>query len=437
MIITSNTAGIIADDLTGANDSSLQFRLKGAITQILLSDEIEPENIESTQAWAVSTESRNISPGDAYEKVQRATRMFVEKINPDYLFKKIDSTLRGNIAIEIAAMLEITCWDAAVVVPALPAEARMTVGGYHLSKGTPIERTQIARDPHSPITESHVPTLLRQQLPEDCAHLIGSIELSTIIKGAGPILMRLNELIEQGKKLIVIDAVSMVDIEQIALAINKTEYKILPSGTAALAQALSELWFADLENKQTPVVLPKLPKFIVSGSATHITAAQIDRLAHGDAFDDVTTIDLDLKTILGGVKEELVNKTVNALGKNSTVVVNTSHLIINYDGFGDEYENMTKADLAGVITDFLADLTRRVVERRRVILITLGGETSYKCCSAIDAEQLQLVDEAANAIALCLSQSSNQWIVTKSGNLGSVNTLIDILKYLKSKEIDE
>ena len=36
MIINSNIVGIIADDLTGANDSALQFYLKGANTQILL-----------------------------------------------------------------------------------------------------------------------------------------------------------------------------------------------------------------------------------------------------------------------------------------------------------------------------------------------------------------------------------------------------------------
>jgi uncharacterized protein YgbK (DUF1537 family) len=434
MIITSNIAGIIADDLTGANDAALQFHIKGAGTQILLSDEVEPENVKNTQVWAISTESRNISPGDAYEKVQRAVRMFVEKINPDYVYKKIDSTLRGNMAVEIAAILEILCWDAAVVVPAFPAEARMTIGGYHLCKGMPIERTEIARDPHSPISESHIPTLLRKQLPEDCAELVGSIELNTITKGAGPILMKLNELIEKGKKIIVVDAVSTVDIEQIALAINKTDYKILPTGASAFAQALSALWFADLENRHVPVTIPKLPKLVISGSATQITATQIDKLAHSE-FDDVTMIDLDLKTILGGVKEELTAQAVKALGKNGTVVVNTSHLIINYNGFGDEYESLTKADLAGLITDFLADLTRRVIEQKQVILVTLGGETSYKCCMAIDADQLQLVDEVVHAIAL--SKSNAGWIVTKSGNLGGVNTLIDILKYLKSKEIDE
>ena len=64
-------------------------------------------------------------------------------------------------------------------------------------------------------------------------------------------------------------------------------------------------------------------------------------------------------------------------------------------------------------------------------MITLGGETSYKCCNAIGAYQLQLIDEVAPAIALSLDHNA-QWIVTKSGNLGGANTLIDILKYFES-----
>ena len=69
--------------------------------------------------------------------------------------------------------------------------------------------------------------------------------------------------------------------------------------------------------------------------------------------------------------------------------------------------------------------------RKELILITLGGETSYKCCSAIGAYQLQLIDEVAPAIALTLDHNA-QWIVTKSGNLGGANTLIDILKYFET-----
>ena len=250
---------------------------------------------------------------------------------------------------------------------------------------------------------------------------------------AGPILQRINELVQEGKKLIITDAVSTVDIEQVALAIKKSDYKILPSGTAAFAQALSEYWFANFESEHIIKTFPRLPKLIISGSATQITANQIEKLENCDDFDDILSIRLDLKTVLEGVKEDLVDRVVSNLRVENAVIVHTSNLINEFDGFSEDSLNaeLTKTNLAEVITDFLAELTRRVLAKKEAILITLGGETSYKCCSAIDAYQLQLIDEVAPAIALSLDHNA-QWIVTKSGNLGNANTLIDILRYFET-----
>lgn len=435
MMINSNVVGIVADDLTGANDTALQFQLKGANTQILLDEDVVPVNLKSTQTWAISTESRNIDPQAAYEKTKSATNFLKQNINPDYYYKKIDSTVRGNIAVEVLAMLEVLDLDAAVIIPAFPAEGRVTVGGYHLLKGVPIERTEMARDPHSPIFESHLPTLLKSQLHEDNKDLVAAIELKTVMKGAGPILRQLKELIGAGKKLIVVDAVSTVDIEQIVLAIGKSDYNILPSGTSAAAQVLSDLWLPDLKQQHFAKTFPELPKLVISGSATQITSNQISRLEESDDFENVLVIHLDMKTVLNGVSTELVNRIVNNLGTNNIVVVHTSDLIRDFDGFSEDSLNaeLTKSGLANVITDFLAELTKEIIERKDVILITLGGETSYKCCEAIGANQLQLIDEVAPAIALSMDHNA-RWIVTKSGNLGGVNTLIDILKYFENHE---
>ncbi len=435
MMISSNTTCIIADDLTGANDTALQFYLKGANCQILLEDKsAEPLNMKGTQVWAISTETRNMDAEPAALKVADATRRFMETINADYYFKKIDSTLRGNIAVEVLAVLETLGMDAAIMVPAFPQEGRVTIGGYHLLKGVPIERTEMARDPHSPILESHIPTLMAYQL-DDKSDLVGAVELKTVMKGAGPIIKRLKELIENGKKIIVMDAVSTVDIEQIILAMSKLTYNILPVGAAALAHELCEYWYADSELQHINKTIPALPKLVVSGSATNITAKQIEKLEQSDEYDNTLFVQLDLKTIVAGVQDELVNRIVQNLGMNNIVVVHTSKLLQDFDGFSEDSLNaeLTKSGLSNAITDFLAELTKRVLENKDVILITLGGETSYKCCRAIGASQLQLIDEVAPAIALSLDHEAH-WIVTKSGNLGGVNTLIDILNYFENHE---
>lgn len=287
----------------------------------------------------------------------------------------------------------------------------------------------------SPIFESHIPTLLKTQVGNEGSNLVGLIELATVMKGAGPILIKINELIAQGKKLIVADAVSITDIEQVVLAFNKSDYNILPCGSAACAQALGNVWLPELKSQHITKTIPELPKLIISGSSTQVTGVQITKLDNSDDFDNTYFIDLDLKTVLAGVNDAIIERVLSNLGESNIVVVHTSNMMKEFDGFSDDCLNagLTKSKLAFMITDFLAELTRNVVNKRDLILITLGGETSYKCCRAIDSLQLQLVDEVAPAIALSIDYKA-QWIVAKSGNLGTSSTLVDILKYFEQHE---
>ena len=434
-MIFSDIVGIIADDLTGANDTALQFHLRGANTRILLNDEYIPQKKEETEVWAISTESRNIEEWEAITQVEKAVKTFTENFSFEYFYKKIDSTLRGHIAVETLTMVDLLGYDAAIIIPAFPQEGRITVGGYQLLKGVPLGRTEMAMDPHSPILESHVPTLLRSQLKENQKDLVGTVDLKTVMNGAGPILIKINELIKEGKKLIVADSTSITDIEQLALAIQKCDKNLLPTGTAAGAQVLGKSWLSGIERERDSVVLEKLPKFIVSGTATNITAEQINKLEKSDDHDDVNFIGLETSDILNGVDTDIAERIVTNLKSGVTVVVHTSHLIANFDGFSEDSLNaeLTKEKLASKITDYLAELTQKVLEQINVILITLGGETSYKCCKAINSNELKLVDEVAPAISLC-SDENNRWIVTKSGNLGNTRTLIDILDYFKHHE---
>ena len=429
-MIFTDLVGIIADDLTGANDTALQFHIQGANTKILLDNEYVPDKKDIAEVWAISSESRNCDDSEAVIRVENAVKTFTDNFTFEYYYKKIDSTLRGHIALETLTVINILEYDAAIIFPTFPQEGRITVGGYHLLKGVPIGRTEIAMDPHSPIVESHIPTLLKSQLGDKQADLVGTLDLKTVMNGAGPVLIKINELIKEGKKLIVADAASITDIEQIALAINKCDKKLLPAGTAAGAQVLGKIWLADINNEREILKIEKLPKLIVSGTATKITAEQIEKLEQSDDYNDVNFISLDTKDIISGVSEELVFRIVSNLNSGVTVCVHTSNLIANFDGFSEDSFNaeLTKEKLASLITDYLAELTGQVLTQINAILITLGGETSYKCCHAIDSKELKLLDEVAPAISLS-RDINKRFIVTKSGNLGKSKTLIDILNY--------
>ena len=433
MITSSDIVAIIADDLTGANDSALQFHLQGAKTQILLSANADLSNCEGTQTWAISTETRNVSSVEAFEKVKATTQMLIEKIKPDYIFKKIDSTIRGNIAVETLTVLNELQWDASIVVPAFPDEQRITVGGYHLLKSMPIERTEYSHDPVAPICESHLPTLLTAQVQEDYKSLIGHIELKTIMQGAGPILVKMNELINNGKKLIVMDAVSNTDIEQISLAIKKIDKKILPTGTAGFARALAKIWFGTNEEEEFAVQnsVPLLPKCIISGSATQLCATQLAELRSSNLFNNFIEFGLKFEDISLKESDFLVEKVVNELLNGKNVLIHTSSLInIPEELRNSEDDNEENISFPNLITDFLSDLASKINSRVEAIFILVGGETAYKSCEKFGATRLQLIDRVTGAIPLCLTHNG-RWVVTKSGNLGDSQTMVEVVKYFE------
>lgn len=431
MILTDGVA-ILADDLTGANDTALQFHLKGCSTQILTNYKEIPQALAHTQVWAVSTESRTIEPEDARERAKAATKAVLANLNVEHLYKKIDSTIRGNIAMEIMGIFEASDYEAAVIMPAFPNEGRITVGGYHLLKGIPIERTEFARDPQAPIYESHIPTVLRYGLPQEEKDSVALIELNTVKQGAGPILAKLNELICQGKTLIVADAVSSVDIEQVVLAIKKCNTRILTCGSAGAAQAFCDVIFPEAKYHRISKSIPELPKLVVSGSATDLAATQIKRLESDENIEDTYFIEITPEQILGSEQDDIIERAVKNLVKKNTVVIHTSALFSNPDAITVMLfeKEISREAFISMICDYLASITQVIMSQKDVILITIGGETSYKCLEALGIFCLQIVDAVATAIPLCADLES-RFIVTKSGNLGNTNTMVEVLKYFE------
>lgn len=433
----SGSIGIIADDLTGAGDTALQFFMKGSNTEIVLEPDSSVQNHLNIQTWAISTETRNKDGKYAVQKAWDTASCLKKDLNIEKFYKKIDSTLRGNVALETLSVLNAIEYDAAVIAPAFIQEGRMTIGGYQLLKGVPIERTDAARDTYAPIFESYIPDILKKQINENMHDTIGLIELKTVMKGAFNITAKLNQLIEEGKKLIVVDAISLVDMEQIVLSIEKSRFKILPVGSAGLANALSQIWLPNNNKEIVEKKLPVLPKLILSGSKTSVTSAQIDNLALDDDIENSYFIDLKLDDILNPDIEGISSRIVSNFGKNNVVVVHVSKLDeeLQTDEAKEKLidEGITKDDLANKITDYLAEIAYMTDKLSPFVLITVGGETSYKCTKALNCKYLQITDTVLPAISLCID-SNAKFIVTKSGNMGSTNALIDIINYFKHHE---
>ena len=118
--------GMIADDLTGACDSGVQFARYGFKTVVARGGK-QPADT-GAELIAVSTDSRNDTPDAARRKVIRACR-WMRGQGIQVIYKKIDSTLRGNEGAEIEAVMEACGFPEAVVTPAFSEMGRVVVRG--------------------------------------------------------------------------------------------------------------------------------------------------------------------------------------------------------------------------------------------------------------------------------------------------------------------
>ena len=163
---------VIADDLTGSLDTGLQFHKKGLTTSVPLS--WKNPSVKG-RALSLNTNSRNISGDEAYLRVYRACR----KIKAKGLYKKIDSTMRGNVGKEILAILDARKIPKAVVIPTVPVMGRTVEKGILRVHGIPLLRTPYAKDPFHPIFTSYLPDLLAEETGES----VGYIGLNSVRKG--------------------------------------------------------------------------------------------------------------------------------------------------------------------------------------------------------------------------------------------------------------
>lgn len=126
---------IIADDLTGALDSSAPFAQKGhSVAVAIRPDHIDAAINSGASVISVNTVSRDLPPAEAAEIVEScAAKLLAAK--PSIAFKKIDSRLYGNVREEIDAALRGFNLNHTVVAPAIPQLGRTVVDGHVVGSG--------------------------------------------------------------------------------------------------------------------------------------------------------------------------------------------------------------------------------------------------------------------------------------------------------------
>ncbi|MEP9375705.1 four-carbon acid sugar kinase family protein [Aquabacter sp. CN5-332] len=126
---------IIADDLSGALDSTAPFAGRGLFCAVAVTaGDIGEALATGASVVAVNTASRHLPAPEAAGIVTAAARC-LQAAAPEVVFKKVDSRLKGNVGAETRAMMAATGRTRAVAVPAVPELGRRVENGCVVGTG--------------------------------------------------------------------------------------------------------------------------------------------------------------------------------------------------------------------------------------------------------------------------------------------------------------
>ncbi|SEQ65775.1 four-carbon acid sugar kinase family protein [Piscibacillus halophilus] len=417
--------GIIADDFTGANDTGIQLSKKGYSTNVLV--DLPKDHINNqAQVTIIDTDTRAASPDQAQDKVKKVAS-FLQINNINQFYKKVDSTLRGQVGAEILALEEAVTPDVVVIAPAYPSLGRVTTGGVHYVDGQPVAETEFGRDPKTPVKDSRIIELLKPYGKERITPFVPGDDVESV-----------EEKLNQGQKWFVCDVEEDQDLRTITNVFSELNLNILWVGSAGLIE------FIDFELDHEGVV----SEFSASDSSSHVltvsgslsqkTKSQLIELSK---LDHVQTLEVSPIDLLNG--NVLKSSDLDQLWTKQDVLlfVDSSDKNIEEANQYREQYRLTKEEVGLKISQGLAIITKEMVKKFSINhMILTGGDTAKAVCSELGISVLELVKEIETGIPLGKAQLNgvDQWIVTKAGGFGNEQSLVHATKFLKGmKHHDE
>lgn len=394
---------LVADDLTGAAEAAAGFLLRAP----RIVDLHAWRSVRASSAVgvvAVDTDSRYAGADVAAERCRAALALLPRG---GVVVKKIDSTLRGPLAAELATLREPG--GLLVVAPASPALGRTVAGGAVLVDGVPLERSEAwAAEPRpapSTVAEALAP------LP------VTPVELSVVRDGPDELVAALRTAAAGGRAA-VCDAETDADLDRLVAAgarIGAAGTPVRWAGSAGLAHALARAHAGaerpaaadravDASEADRAVAGPIL--FVV-GTAAPAARDQLRRLA--EVVPTVVELDADRLADPAATSAGVAERTA---GRTAVV-------------------HLTDAGGAARSPDVVAALAR-VVEpaaRDHPALVLTGGETARAVLVAIGVGELHVRDAWDDGVVVS-STPAGRVVVTKPGAFGDPRTLVRIVERL-------
>jgi uncharacterized protein YgbK (DUF1537 family) len=392
---------IVADDLTGAADSGAQLTRAGYRTAVLFHNAEAPD--ADLDAVAVDTGSRLLSPEDARERVLGSGEVLREA---RIAYKKLDSTLRGPIVSELEAALRVSGRTRAVVAPAFPRNGRTTEGGVQLLGGVPVHETELAYDPHTPVRDAHLPSLLADAGLESVA-LIDTDTLSD--PEAALRLIR-------DHRYTVADATTEEHLEALVRVVPDPS-EVLWAGSAGLALALGNVYPGPRSGNSVPEPEPSRRVLVVAGSASSTTRGQVERLSREPGVAAF------------GLRDESEGDRV--LEAARAALEDGSSVVLYLD------LPARAADLAERVLGALVRVARTLSDERLFDgLVLTGGDTAVKVAEALGAGGIFLHGEVEPGVPFGTLVGPREYpVVTKAGGFGGPGTLVNAVRSLVGAEV--
>jgi uncharacterized protein YgbK (DUF1537 family) len=149
------------------------------------------------------------------------------------LYKKIDSTLRGNWAAEVAALQPHA--GLAIVAPAFPATGRTTLEGKVLVNGQPLETTDTWKLEHADRSAD------TDSMLEAAGLRTAKLTLDTLRGDAAALTRHIAELAYGGTQALIVDAQTSEDLQTLAIVTAGMAEPLFWVGSGGLAREIAAL----------------------------------------------------------------------------------------------------------------------------------------------------------------------------------------------------
>ncbi|MBO5567259.1 MAG: four-carbon acid sugar kinase family protein [Succinivibrio sp.] len=412
---------ITADDLTGANDSAVQFAAQGMKTVATVPGS-DYESIKDAEVLVADTESRDIKRDQAYNEVKSTLERIYAKNSSALVYKKMDSTMRGNIGAELQAAYDAVKPSLIICAPAYIPSGRTTVDGKQLLNGRLLETTELANIPKSPVSKSDIESIIHDESELKCAH----IYLKDYESGLEHLHSMLRGFVSDKVKIVIADAISQEQQDMLAVAALDFE-KVIFAGSAGLALSLAKQ-LSSGQRQLTSAEVECSRVLVLSGSISEITRKQTHMLVDKRnsslvRADSILTVDDPEKSAA------ITSQQVKRLALGSAIVtvsVAYGQKDVEISGQHGKEIGLSFFEVGERTAKFMAEVMRLCAEDFDGFIIT-GGDTAIHACSAVNAGCLEVLCEVEKGIPMSRIVSGplkGKFLVTKAGAFGTDSAFV-------------